>query len=224
MVAPDIGTSATLFVASAHDDRFASLVIGAGGAAVPVIVASPLTDWVEAKDLEPYRQIGGRKIVEIALSTIAGYTPSDEIREDYITSYEGDKFAESIAYVQAYPSQLPLLSDLLRGIHTPVRIVQGSADQVVPAVNATYLGERLPNSSVDFMAGVGHFCWEERPEDYAALVTDWWEHTSHGRPNDRRRHVASHRRNPDWRARRVDAINTFRCIRRSSDGVSRRFT
>ena len=178
VVAPDIGTSATLFAASAHPDRFASLVIGTGGAAVPVTVGSPLKDWVEATDLEPYRQIGGRKIVEIAPSTIAGYPLSDEIREDYIASCEGDKFAESIAYVQAYPAQPPLLSDLLPGIRTPVRIVQGSEDQVVPAVNATYLGERLPNSSVDFMAGVGHFCWEERPDDYAALVTDWWERTS----------------------------------------------
>ena len=51
--------------------------------------------------------------------TWCGYTPSDEIREDYITSYKGDKFAESIAYVQAYPAQLPLLmggkAGLLRG-------------------------------------------------------------------------------------------------------------
>ena len=66
VVAPDIGTSATLFAASAHPDRFASLVIGTGGAAVPVTVGSPLKDWVEATELEPYRQIGGRKIVEIA--------------------------------------------------------------------------------------------------------------------------------------------------------------
>ena len=178
VVAPDIGTSASLFAAAAHPDRFASLVIGTGGAAVPVTVGSPLKEWVEATDLEPYRQIGGRKIVEIALSTIAGYAPSNQTREDYIASYEGDKFAESMAYVQAYPEQLPLLSDLLPGIHTPVRIVQGSEDQVVPAVNATYLSERLPNSSVDFMAGVGHFCWEEKPDDYAALVTDWWARTT----------------------------------------------
>ena len=178
VVAPDVGTSATLFAASAHPDRFASLVVGSGGAAVPVTVSPPLKDWVEATDLEPYRQLGGRKIVEIALSTIAGYTPSDEIREDYIAGYEGDKFAESIAYVQAYPAQLPLLSGLLPGIHTPVRVVQGAEDQVVPAVNATYLGERLPNSTVDLMAGVGHFAWEERPDEYAALVTDWWKRTS----------------------------------------------
>lgn len=180
VVAPDIGTSATLFAAAAHPDRFASLVIGSGGAAVPVTVAGPLKEWVEATDLAPYREIGGEKIVEIALETIVGYTPSQEVRDDYIASYAGERFAESIPYVQAYPEQLPLLGDLLAGIRTPVRIVQGSDDQVVPAVNAIYLGDRLPNSSVDFLAGVGHFSWEEKPEAYAALVTDWWQRAAAG--------------------------------------------
>ena len=124
VVAPDIGTSATLFAASAHPDRFASLVIGTGGAAVPVTVGSPLKDWVEATDLEPYRQIGGRKIVEIALSTIAGYPPSDEIREDYIASYEGDKFAESHRVCPglpraASPSERPTARDPHTGAHCP---------------------------------------------------------------------------------------------------------
>jgi pimeloyl-ACP methyl ester carboxylesterase len=22
--------------------------------------------------------------------------------------------------------------------------------------------------------GAGHFCWEEKPAEYAALITDWW--------------------------------------------------
>jgi pimeloyl-ACP methyl ester carboxylesterase len=175
VVAPDIGTSATLFAAAAHPNRFASLVVGTGGAAAPLVLGDPLKEWVESTDLEPYRQIGGRKIVEIALSTIDGYAPPDEIRDDYIASYDGDKFADSIPYVQAYPEQLPLLGTLLPKIQTPVRIVQGSEDQVVPADNARYLGDRLPNSSVDLIAGAGHFVWEERPEDYAALVTDWWD-------------------------------------------------
>jgi pimeloyl-ACP methyl ester carboxylesterase len=174
VVAPDIGTSATLFAASAHPTRFSSLVVGSGGAAVPIALCDPLKEWVESTDLEPYRQLGGRKIVEISLGTIAGYTPSDEIREDYMSCYDGDKFADTVPYVQAYRTQLPVLSTLLPEIHTPVRIVQGSEDQVVSAVNATYLGDRLPQSSVDFIPGAGHFCWEERPDDYAALVTDWW--------------------------------------------------
>jgi pimeloyl-ACP methyl ester carboxylesterase len=178
VVAPDIGTSSTLFAASAHPGRFRSLVIGSGGAAVPITVTGVLKDWVESTDLEPYRRLGGRKIVEIALSTIDGYTPSDEIREDYMACYDGDRFADTIPYAQAYREQLSLLGDLLPGIQTPVRIVQGSDDQVVPPVNAEYLNDRLPHSRVDFIAGAGHFCWEEKPDVYASLVTQWWDESA----------------------------------------------
>ena len=55
---------------------------------------------------------------------------------------------------------------------------------VAAAVNATYLGERLPNTSVDFIAGAGHFLWEERPDDYESLVTDWWDRTSQPRATE----------------------------------------
>src|SRR5262245_58232152 len=83
IVGPDIGTSSVLFAAAAGQNKFRSIVVGSGGAAVPLDVTGVLKEWIEAPDLEPYRQIGGRKIVEITLGTIAGYTPSDEIREDY---------------------------------------------------------------------------------------------------------------------------------------------
>jgi hypothetical protein len=63
-----------------------SLLIGSGGAAVPINVTSVLEDWVKSTDLEPYRKLGGRAVIELALSGIAGYTPSDEIREDYLSS------------------------------------------------------------------------------------------------------------------------------------------
>jgi pimeloyl-ACP methyl ester carboxylesterase len=179
VVAPDIGTSSVLFAAAGHLGRFRSLVIGSGGAAVPIQVTGVLKDWVESTDLEPYRKLGGRKVVEIALSTIAGYTPSDEIRKDYMLSYEGDRFAETIPYAQHYRDQLPVLADLLPTIQTPVRIVQGSDDQVVPPINAEFLHARLPHSRLDFIAGAGHFCWEEMPDEYAALVADWWD-THHG--------------------------------------------
>jgi pimeloyl-ACP methyl ester carboxylesterase len=174
VVAPDIGTSSTLFAAAGHPDRFASLVIGSGGAAVPLQVTGVLKDWIDATDLQPYRDMGGSAIVDIALSTIAGYTPSEEIRDDYRTSYQGDRFADTIPYAQAYREQLPQLADLLSAIKTPIRIVQGSDDQVVPAVNAEYLHARLPHSRVDFIDGAGHFCWEERPDEYATLIVDWW--------------------------------------------------
>jgi pimeloyl-ACP methyl ester carboxylesterase len=175
LVGPDIGTSSSLFAAAAQPGRFRSIVVGSGGAAVPIQVTGVLKDWVEATDLEPYRQFGGRKIVEIALGTIAGYVPSAEIREDYMSGYEGDRFARTIPYAQSYLEYLPQLADLLPQIQAPVRIVAGAEDQVVPPVNAEFLHQRLPHSRVDLIAGAGHFCWEEKPAEYAALVTGWWK-------------------------------------------------
>ena len=180
IVGPDIGTSSVLFAAAADKGRFRSIVVGSGGAAVPLDVTGVLKEWIEAPDLAPYRRIGGRKIVEIALGTIAGYTPSDEIREDYMSCYEGDRFADTIPYAQSYREYLPELAKLLRGIQTPVRIVAGASDQVVPASNAEFLLERLPNAQDDLIAGAGHFCWEEKPAEYAALLTTWWDRANRG--------------------------------------------
>src|SRR5262245_61529523 len=163
IVGPDIGTSSVLFAAAADPIRFRSIVVGSGGAAVPLDVTGVLKDWVEARDLTPYRQIGGRKIVEIALSTIAGYTPSDEIREDYMSCYAGDRFAATIPYAQSYREYLPELARLLPNIQTQVRIVAGANDQVVPRSNAEFLHDRLPGAQVDLIAGAGHVCWDEQP-------------------------------------------------------------
>ena len=180
IVGPDIGTSSVLFAAAAAPGRFRSIVVGSGGAAEPLDVTGVLKEWVEAADLSPYRRIGGRKIVEIALSTIAGYTPSDEIREDYMSCYEGDRFADTIPYAQSYREYLPELAKLLPGIRTPVRIVAGADDQVVPRSNAEFLHQRLPNAQLDLIAGAGHFCWEEKPVEYAALLTSWWDRANAG--------------------------------------------
>ncbi|MCP9274738.1 alpha/beta fold hydrolase [Mycolicibacterium arenosum] len=178
LVGPDVGTSASLFAAAAQPGRFASVVVGSGGAAVPIAVAGPLEEWVFASDLQPYRDIGGAAIVDVALGTIAGYTPPEHIRADYLASYAGDRFAETIPYAQSYRTWLPVLAELLPSIETPVRIVAGGADQVVPSINATFLDDRLPNSRVDLIDGAGHFAWEERPAEYADLVTGWWaEHS-----------------------------------------------
>jgi pimeloyl-ACP methyl ester carboxylesterase len=54
-----------------------------------------------------------------------------------------------------------------------VRIIQGDHDPAVLPVNAEFLDERLPHSKVDFL-DAGHFAYEDRAEEYAALVSDWW--------------------------------------------------
>jgi pimeloyl-ACP methyl ester carboxylesterase len=173
LVGPDVGTSASLFAAALHPNRFKSLVVGTGGAAVPLQLGGELKEWVEAPSLEPYRKIDGRQIVTAVIGTLENYSPSDTAREDYLASFAGERFAESIRYVQAYPQELPVLRDLLPTIKTPVNIINGKRDPVVPPVNAEFLQERLLKSKLDLI-DAGHFIWEDAADQYAALVTSWW--------------------------------------------------
>jgi pimeloyl-ACP methyl ester carboxylesterase len=133
-----------------------------------------LKEWVQAPDLDGYRNADPRQIVAAALTAdLERYALPDFVREDYLSSYEGDRFVESMRYVRAYPADLPVLRDLLPETQTPVQIINGARDPVVPLVNAKYLHERLPNSNLDLL-DAGHFAWEDAADEYAALITSWW--------------------------------------------------
>jgi pimeloyl-ACP methyl ester carboxylesterase len=170
IVGPDVGTSAALFAAAAHPERFASVLVGTGGAAVPLELGEPLRSWVLDPDLEKYRRMDPRVIVDTAVGTIAGGIP-DAIHEDYRASYDGDRFAESMRYVRRYPEELPELAELLPQIATPVTLVNGRHDRVVPLANAEFLDARLPNSRLRVI-DAGHFVWEEAPAEYASIILD----------------------------------------------------
>jgi pimeloyl-ACP methyl ester carboxylesterase len=173
VVGPDIGTAAALFAAARHPGRLRSLVVGSGGTAVPLRLGSLLKDWVEAPDLDRFRAADPRQIVAGALCGIERYALPDPVREDYLSSYEGDRFVESMRYVRTYPAELPALRDLLPNLQTPVQIIAGRRDRAVPPVNAEFLHDRLPHSKLDIV-DAGHFTWEDGAEQYATLVTTWW--------------------------------------------------
>jgi pimeloyl-ACP methyl ester carboxylesterase len=173
VIGPDVGTEASLFAAALHPGRLRSLVVGGGAAAVPLQLGGMLKDCVEAPDLEGLREADPRQVVERALADIERPLP-DRIREDYLSAYQGNRLVESMRYVRSYPKELPELRDLLPEIETPVQIVAGGRDTTVPLVNAEFLHDRLPNSKLDII-DVGHFAWEDSADEYAALVTNWWD-------------------------------------------------
>jgi pimeloyl-ACP methyl ester carboxylesterase len=170
LVAPDVGTSAALFAAAEHPERIASVVVGTGGAAVPIELGEPLASWVLDPDLDKYRKMDPRAIVGAALDTIAGGIPGG-IRADYLDCYDGDRFVESMRYVRKYPEELPVLAELLPRLTTPVTIINGRHDRVVPLANAVFLDERLLNSRL-VVVDAGHFVWEEAASEYASIVLE----------------------------------------------------
>jgi pimeloyl-ACP methyl ester carboxylesterase len=170
VVAPDVGTSAALFAAAAHPEQIASAIVGTGATAVPLQLGEPLASWVLDPDLDKYRRMDPRAIVDTAVDTIAGRVP-DDIRADYVACYEGDRFVESMRYARRYPEELPELAELLPHLATPVTIITGRDDRVVPLANAEFLDQRLPVSRLEVI-DAGHFAWEEAPAKYCSIILD----------------------------------------------------
>jgi pimeloyl-ACP methyl ester carboxylesterase len=173
IVAPDVGTAVALFAAALHPGKLRSLVVGNGGVAYPLQVGGTLKDIIEAPDLEAFRAIDPR--VTLGASLDQGherYKLPAEVREDYLQSYEGDRFVESTRYVRTYPKALPVLGELLPGIQTPVQIINSLRDIMVPPVNAQYLHERLPNNKLDLL-DAAHYPWEDLADQYAAIISAW---------------------------------------------------
>ncbi len=170
LVGPDVGTGAVLFAASEDLDRFPSAVVGSGGASFPLDVTGALKQIIEAPDMSEFRALDGRDIVAAALE----HTLPEAVREDYLASYAGDRFVESAAYVRSYPSDLPLLAERLGDIRTPVQIIAGRHDPLVPPSNAEFLHARLAHSKLDILE-TGHFAWEDGADEYLELTRSWIE-------------------------------------------------
>lgn len=172
LLAPDVGASAALFLAAHHPESVASLVVGGGAAAYPLDVSGTLADIIAAPDIEGFRAMDIRASIGSTVEPVAPRAEEPQVWEDYVTSYEGGRFAESARYVRSYPDELRALADLLPRITTPVLVFNAEQDTLVPPSNGFYLHERLSGSrlvSVDS----GHFPWEQNAAEYAAVVADW---------------------------------------------------
>jgi pimeloyl-ACP methyl ester carboxylesterase len=179
VVAPGTGTAAALFAAARHPGRLRSLVAGSAAAAVPLQLGGMVKEIIEAPDLDGFRRADPRQLVNAALSGISRYALPAAVRDDYLASYQGNRFAESIRYLRSYPAELPVLAGLLPRIDTPVQIIAGADDATVPPVNARFLHQRLPHCKLDVI-DAGHFTWEDAAAEYAALTTSWWRGAAGG--------------------------------------------
>jgi pimeloyl-ACP methyl ester carboxylesterase len=76
----------------------------------------------------------------------------------------------ALAALRDRPDSLPLLPTL-GGI--PTMIVVGSEDEITPVDRARVMAEGIPGARLEVLAGAGHLCPLERPEEVTALVADF---------------------------------------------------
>ena len=171
VIAPDVGTSAALYAVADFKDLFSSLVVG-GGAVDARLAAGALKDIIEAPDTKALGGVDGADIVTGSIARLMQSKPTEAEISDYRESYAGTRFAESTAYVRAYPASLPPLVELLPSIATPVQIIYGLHDPLVPPPNAELLHRSLPHSQLVPLA-CGHLAWQDKAEEYGASVSRW---------------------------------------------------
>jgi pimeloyl-ACP methyl ester carboxylesterase len=172
LVCPDVGTPAALFAAAGHPGRIRSLVVGGGATAYPLRVGGALKDLIEAPDIDAFRSQDPRALIEGLVAPLGPAAPDGDVVDDYVESNKGDRFAESARYVRSYPEQLPRLAALLPRVFTPVQVIAGGRDPIVPTANAEFLHARLPNSRLDVL-DAGHLAWEEAPGKYGGIIAAW---------------------------------------------------
>jgi pimeloyl-ACP methyl ester carboxylesterase len=170
IVAQDVGTSAALFAALAQPDAFASLTIGSGVMHEELATGS-LKDLMESPTLDGLAGLDGAQLITDALHRLLP-TLDQESLADYQASYKGDRFAVSAQYVRNYHKWLPQLRLALPRVYTPVNVLYGRRDPLVPRVHAEILVRGLPNVRHTPLDS-GHLAWEEVSGDYTAELLDW---------------------------------------------------
>jgi pimeloyl-ACP methyl ester carboxylesterase len=169
-VGPDVGALAFLFAAVDNPGLFESLAVG--GAATRVDLAAGRLKDLIASPKGAFAAVDGADAVSSYLAQ-AAQTTTPAIIEDFRLASAGQRFENAVQFVRAYNDDLPLLESQLSQIRTPVLVIAGKNDPIVPAANAQFLADRLPRNRLCLL-DAGHRVWEEAAESYSRQIMSWF--------------------------------------------------
>lgn len=169
-IGPDVGTAAFLFAAHQAPERFATITVGSGATDM-ALAGAPLREIIEAP--EQALDIGedAARIVAV-IEALGAVTPPAEVMDDYRLASAHGRYARAAAYVRAYPRDLPVMQAFAGDIHTPVQVISGASDPLVPPANGALLERLLPHCRHHVLKS-GHFVWEDAADRYAELAAAW---------------------------------------------------
>jgi pimeloyl-ACP methyl ester carboxylesterase len=170
-VGPDVATALLLFTEALHPGTFTSIQVGGGAAAFPLQVTGLLKDFIDAPSLDAFAHADPAEVVSGAVRGIPGYDVPDYVVDDYVASYAGTRFVDSIAYVRRYPQELRELASLLSGITPPVHFLAAKHDPFLALDDPYSVAGVLSHGRVTELDN-SHNAWEEDPETYATAIID----------------------------------------------------
>jgi pimeloyl-ACP methyl ester carboxylesterase len=169
-VGPDVGTPALLFAAARKPELFESIVAGSG-ATSPDLAGQGLKDLIFSLPGALASVEGGDIGAGFVTQSAAVKTP-DAVLEDYRLASAGRRFEDATQFVRAYQRDLPRLKSLLPQIATPVLVLAGKDDPIVPPPNGQLLADIMPHCRHVLLDG-GHLIWEDAAAAYSSHLGEW---------------------------------------------------
>ena len=174
IVGPDVGMPAALHYVIHQDHKAASLLVGDGPGILPTVNGSIINKAVDSAFWRMmFRITGARAFVEGGYRlACVNYVPSAQEVADYVASYDG-RIGPITHWFATYPQNLATVDPHLATLDLPVQLFWGDLDQFLLLDNAKRLQERLPRSRLHVFERCGHFSYQDKADDFAAMVLDW---------------------------------------------------
>lgn len=146
-------------IASEHPPFLSRLVLVASGGARPNAFIRTAT-WLVAKCLKPIFRPRFMHSLRNAVYGLIG-------AEDYIARPE---LKATLMNILAEDIDM-----LLPKIRTKTLIVWGDKDDMAPVAYGRKMTRLIPGAEMKIMQGTGHWCFKERPEEFAEIVREFLE-------------------------------------------------
>ena len=174
IIAPDIAMPVALEYAGSRTPALKSIMVGDGPGVLPSHDGSLIRKIVGSSVWRFVVKLSGiRTFLATAIQVgYLHYSPTRTEMHDYIASYDG-RLEHVLAYFAHYPEGLKRLDAQLDSIEVPVQVFWGDSDAFLGHENANELHRRLPESELTIFKDCGHFCYQDKPADFADMIRDW---------------------------------------------------
>jgi len=174
IVAPDIAMPVALHYVIHRDHKAASILVGDGPGILPSDNGSLVTKIIHSGFWRSMvKMTGARAFIAGAIQLgYLHYSPSAEEVADYVASYSG-RIGQVCSWFKHYPEGSKAIDPHLDTLDVPVHVFWGVQDAFLTTDNAERLHKRLPKSALTIFENCGHFCYQDKGEEFTQLVQNW---------------------------------------------------